>query len=251
MVTSNLNTPSTFIRITALLFALFVASIANAQIRTWDFAVTITENQGTEILPIGAVLLGSVSVDETGIPYGVGVSEVGLVTALDFEWNDFVYDESTANTGYLEFNPDGSLFALSFGNNCNPGGCSAGSGREQWFLVIGSIREGDQGFDFAGHTVSGISVLGDMAFSERTSDPIALLEMLGGAVQGVGPGNSLENKINLAISFVEEPDYEAACMVLTGFVNQVSAQSGKKIEDGVAAALIDDARLIMQALECI
>jgi hypothetical protein len=149
--------------------------IANADVRTWDFTVVIDKDFGTTSLPVGTIFTGSVSVDDSGLPLGApGTSQTGLVTDLSFTFGGISYDETTANTGYVEFNTDGTLSALSFGNQCTAGGCSAGGGSESWFLIIGSHRLGGESdpddFDFSGNTASGVSVFGDMSFAERTVD---------------------------------------------------------------------------------
>jgi hypothetical protein len=227
---------------------------ANADIRTWDFAIIIDKDFGSTSLPIGTVLTGNVSVDDTGLPLGVGISQTGLLTGLSFSFGGITYDETTANTGFLQFNSDGSLLALSFGTNCNAGSCGAVSGSDSWLLIIGSFREGDSGpddLDFAGNTASGISVFGDMSFAERQTDsPAALLEQLGTAVIGVGPGNSLADKIMLAQTYLAVPDVQSTCAMLGDFLNQVRAQRGKKLTIEIADQLTADAQAIMDAIGC-
>jgi hypothetical protein len=166
---------------------------ANADIRTWDFTVTIDKDFGTTSLPIGTVLTGNVSLDDTGLALGPpGISQTGLVTSLSFTFGGISYDETTANTGFVQFNADGSLYALSFGNQCNAGGCSAGGGGagDEWFLIIGSHRLGGEAdpenFDFAGFTTSGIAAYGNMSFTERTADPAQLVVFEGRLVAMLG-----------------------------------------------------------------
>jgi hypothetical protein len=76
------------------------------------------------------------------------------------------------------------------------------------------------------------------------------LASLGQAVQGVGPGTSLEDKITKAQSYLASGNIADACGTLTGFVNEVRAQSGKSIPPAQAAQLIADAQRIQAVLAC-
>lgn len=77
-----------------------------------------------------------------------------------------------------------------------------------------------------------------------------VLEILGEAVVGVGPGKSLANKIALAQSYLAVPDLQSACSILNDFLNQVRAQRGKKITPSLADELTADAVAIMNANGC-
>jgi hypothetical protein len=76
------------------------------------------------------------------------------------------------------------------------------------------------------------------------------LRGLGQAARGVGPGTSLVDKITKAQSSLAGGDTAGACTTLTGFVNAVSAQSGKSIPSGQAAQLIASATRIRAVLAC-
>lgn len=365
---------------------------APADVRTWHFEVTVDSGTG---LPIGTVLTGSVSLDDSGLPLGVGISQTGLVTDLSFTFDGIEYDETTANTGFLQFNADGSLFALSFGTNCDAGGCASGNPGE-WFLLIGSVRVGDTGpddFDFAGFTASSDIVFGDMTFEEqlgptetitfayafeasnfgddlsdgtpspvefvsgsfgftyergagdpvsivtpdfvnlsifgfdyasqdtvvrifdnggnvtvifggapsatssapftndfqlaflvspsgdvllpfsfsyrveslfggwftfppdlvinqRLLDPISLINLLAADMIGTGPGTSFTDKLLQARAYVEAGDDQAACEMLNAFLNQVSAQNGKKLTADEASQAESDANAIAELIGC-
>lgn len=69
-------------------------------------------------------------------------------------------------------------------------------------------------------------------------------------VVGVGPGNSLHDKMVLVQAYLDANDIESACGALNGFVNSVRAQSGKKIDAMVADDLIAQAESIMSSLGC-
>jgi hypothetical protein len=77
-----------------------------------------------------------------------------------------------------------------------------------------------------------------------------LLDALHAKSVGVGPGRSLANKIRVAEARYAASDMPATCGVLTGFVHQVRAQRGAKIDAGLADALVADVREIMTALAC-
>jgi hypothetical protein len=77
-----------------------------------------------------------------------------------------------------------------------------------------------------------------------------LLAALLTEVTGVGPGKSLANKVALAQTYYAAKDVQATCAVLTGFVNEVKAQAGKKIAHTLDAKLIADANAIETAIDC-
>ena len=67
---------------------------------------------------------------------------------------------------------------------------------------------------------------------------------------GVGPGKSLASKVMSAQTYYAVPDIQSTCAVLTGFVNEVEAQAGKKIAQPLDAKLIADADAIEVAIGC-
>jgi hypothetical protein len=69
-------------------------------------------------------------------------------------------------------------------------------------------------------------------------------------VTGVGPGKSLADKVALAQTYYAAKDVQATCAELTGFVNEVKAQAGKKIAHTLDAKLIADANAIETAVDC-
>lgn len=70
------------------------------------------------------------------------------------------------------------------------------------------------------------------------------------AATGVGPGTSLANKVKLAETYYAAEDTQATCVVLTGFVNEVRAQRGKKLTLDSADTLTKDADVLMSAIGC-
>ena len=67
---------------------------------------------------------------------------------------------------------------------------------------------------------------------------------------GVGPGNSLADKIMLAQTYLAVPDVQSTCAILSDFLNQVRAQRGKKLTIEIADQLTADAQAIMDAIGC-
>ena len=60
---------------------------------------------------------------------------------------------------------------------------------------------------------------------------------LAAAVAGVGPGRSLAGKVRAIQDYVAANDSAHACDALHAFVNEVNAQTGKKISTAQAASL--------------
>jgi hypothetical protein len=78
----------------------------------------------------------------------------------------------------------------------------------------------------------------------------AQLVDLSQAVQGVGPGTSLGDKVQSAQSYLASGDVADTCSTLTAFINEVKAQSGKNIPVAQASQLIADAQRIQAVLAC-
>ena len=85
------------------------------------------------------------------------------------------------------------------------------------------------------------------SFTVTIKGAAAQLADLYQAVQGVGTGTSLADKIFLAQAYLAAGDITDASSTLDAFINEVTAQSGKSIPAGQAAELIADAQRI-QAL---
>ena len=78
----------------------------------------------------------------------------------------------------------------------------------------------------------------------------AHLTDLRAAVQGVGAGTSLADKVVAAQATYTAGDTPRTCEVLSAFINQVKAQSGKSIDADTATTLITDATRIRTVLGC-
>jgi hypothetical protein len=74
------------------------------------------------------------------------------------------------------------------------------------------------------------------------------LQQLAAAVVGVGPGTSLADKVQAAETYLAAGDVADADGVLNAFINEVKAQSGKKIPQAQAAQLIAAAQRIIAVI---
>jgi hypothetical protein len=70
------------------------------------------------------------------------------------------------------------------------------------------------------------------------------------AVQGVGPGTSLADKIASIQADLASGDTSDACGTLNAFIHEVKAQTGKSIPAGTAASLIASAQQIEAVIGC-
>jgi HYR domain len=76
------------------------------------------------------------------------------------------------------------------------------------------------------------------------------LSDLTAAVQELGPGSSLADKLQDARAALDKNKTARACSNLNDFIHQVQAQSGKAIPADTAASLITDATRITSVLAC-
>jgi hypothetical protein len=91
----------------------------------------------------------------------------------------------------------------------------------------------------------------NVAFSNSTPQcvNVACFDLLA-AVPGLGPGNSLAAKVNALLADLTNSDTAAACGDLRAAVNEVNAQTGKKITAAQAASFIAQAQKIEATLGC-
>ena len=97
--------------------------------------------------------------------------------------------------------------------------------------------------DVAGNTQTG-------SFTVTVEGPAEQLVSLGNAVTGFGPGASLADKVTSIEGYVAANDKTDACSNLREFINEVNAQTGKKITGAQAASFITHASNIGAALGC-
>ena len=90
----------------------------------------------------------------------------------------------------------------------------------------------------------------DVHFRTYVTGTADLLADLGDAVEGVGPGTSLRDKMTDAQSALASNEAGETCQILRSFINEVKAQSGKSITSDSAASLINDPNRIRIILAC-
>ena len=87
--------------------------------------------------------------------------------------------------------------------------------------------------------------------SESASDQIEdLIELVRSFDLPSGFERSLIAKLESALDALDEDDTATACDSLSAFINEVQAQSGRKIPEAQADQLINQANQIKQALSC-
>ena len=131
--------PSGFLAAIVMLFAVaFASHQASAAPSAYQFTVT-----GVTGPLAGVTSVGTFVFDPAIAPEGGDfVSVAGLFTDLTFSWDGVAYDETTANTGTLGFEADGTLIYALFGTDCGPSGfgCGVGGGPNpkphQWSFNI-------------------------------------------------------------------------------------------------------------------
>jgi hypothetical protein len=109
---------------------LAVALNANASPITFSFSVTATSGPLDGITENGTFTYDSSSI----IPGGGFNFDPELLTGLNFTWNGITYNQTTANTGFLEFDSSENLTEAFFGADCMPGGCQIAGGTNDWTL---------------------------------------------------------------------------------------------------------------------
>jgi hypothetical protein len=128
---------------------------------TYDFTVNATSGPLS-----GDTASGSFTFDSSTIPSGGGtVFATGLLTALNFTWDSISYDAVTANTGWLTFNPTGSLTGFVIGNDCTALSCTVITFTPGWLAAPGVMGFG---YATAAHTPIGF---GNVSYSLASAVP--------------------------------------------------------------------------------
>ena len=97
----------------------------------YDFSVTATSGP-----LVGVTAVGTFAFDSSIIPLGGGfLPQLNLLSDLNFTWHGITYDETTANTGFLNFDAAGNLIGVAFGTIPNAGGVAVHGGEEGWLVV--------------------------------------------------------------------------------------------------------------------
>jgi hypothetical protein len=149
---------------------------AQATSLTFEFDITATSGPLT-----GISSSGNFSFDDSIIPVGGGtLLAVGLLTDLQFSWNNINYDETSANTGFIDFDASGTFNNMCFGNSAGPGSCSVAAGTNQWFVVLSS--NGSAGFTYG---IIGDSGIGAGTGTYRSVPEPSTLLLLGAGLVGL------------------------------------------------------------------
>ena len=107
--------------------SLMASGVASASPITYDFTVTATDGPLS-----GTTEGGTFSYDSSSTVAGGGQNAgAGLLTALSFSWNGIAYDQTRANTGFLDFNASGELIRAVFGTDC-AAGCIVPASTNAW-----------------------------------------------------------------------------------------------------------------------
>jgi hypothetical protein len=114
------------------------------------------------------------------------------------------------------------------------------------------ILFGFQSEPSVGQTVTVSNPESSLPDESATVVSAALTQLLAlyNAVQGVGPGHSLAAKIGQAIARYEAGSTSGTCSILSAFVHEVNAQTGKKIPAATANQFLADAVQIEAELGC-
>lgn len=160
-----------FSRAVIVLALLLVYTNAWAVPITYDFSVTATSGALT-----GTTSSGTLTFDSSIIPAGGGfVLQANVLQNLAFTWNGTAYDETTANSGLLQFSPSGVLTDVVFGNNCHAGTCSVTGNTNQWFANLP--------FDFVYAVAGGAAGRGSVTLTP-VPEPASFV-LLGSALLGL------------------------------------------------------------------
>jgi HYR domain-containing protein len=121
-----------------------------------------------------------------------------------------------------------------------PVSCSPSSGGT---FPIGTTTVHCTATDSSGNNASASFTIHVKGATEQLSD-------LAAAVQELGPGTSLADKLNDARAALDKNKTARACSDLNDFIHQVQAQAGKTIPATTAAPLITDATRITAVIAC-
>lgn len=213
---------------------------ANAGVRRWEVDIELTN---------GGVITGTYGFDaSTGIFSDVMVSATGGVfpatsaslTDVIFDWSNGIWIDLIPSVNDLTGIED--VFLVLESPMTDLGGVINVIQIERYLCTNADCTT----FDFLSVDSSFVGE----ATVTSVPKPSELLEELGTAVTGEGPGSSFADKILLAQTYLDVPDEESACLILGDFLNQVRAQRGKKLTEEQADQFTADAMAIMDAIGC-
>jgi probable HAF family extracellular repeat protein len=126
-----------------------------------------------------------------------------------------------------------------------------GTGTDLGSLLPGGVESMASNINDAG-AVLGLTLpttSGNEVIEWAPSVPVALDALLS-QVRGIGPGESLTIKVWEALASYAVKDTRGTCGALTGFVNEVEALGGKKMDRALARRLLSNAGAIEAATGC-
>jgi len=232
--------------------ATFQDAVAGEAVVGQDFdeltpGTVLTSFEGVTYSASGGNVIVTNSFLTSTTPNGIGSTSLGFFSANEIV--TFTFDEPITAFA-IDINTfaaaDGAYFAF----------VETGDFVSSVFDVFpGAITGQFVGF-LSDTPLSSVTIVGVDGFS-YTLDTLVygdgaaiFLQTLNSAVSGVGPGNSLSDKITLAQAYNLAKDYPATCAMLNAFQNQVRAQRGKKIASELADELIEEASFIMGLIGC-
>jgi hypothetical protein len=154
--------------------------------------------------------------------------------------------DPSATIPFQSFPP---IFGQVEGLSTQPPDEGEGAATREWAIFY-EVEPRD--VSIANNVVSGRfvgRVVGIEDHSELLS-PSEMFDSLLEQVTGVGPGRSLQRKIENARAYFLASDLAAACAMLSAFSAEVRAQSGKSIPSVTANKLRPEAAAIQLAIAC-
>lgn len=183
--------------------------------------------------------------DQRGIarPFGAGCD----IGAYEYDVVDETPPVITVPTSVVEnaTSPAGALVSYTASADDEVDGpvdveCTPPSGS---LYPIGDTLVTCNATDSARNTASASFIVHVKGASEQLADMLD-------AVEAIGPGESFTEKVSKAQEALATGNVAGTCQSLKAFVNQVNAQSGKKIDVSAASALVADAARIRAVLGC-
>ncbi len=202
-----------------------------------------TGSSSSTVIPI------TVATNTIGTPIPVGLTPLGIaITPAPAADNDLVLTNVPTNITVNATSPAGATVSYIPPTvvdedlplptvNCLPG---SGSLFPIGLTTVGCTATA------AGDANSPVTA----TFTVTVNGAAAQLQGLLASVTGVGPGRSLADKVTLIQAYVAANDKADACGTLAAFINDVNAQTGKKITRVQAASFVAQAQNIEATLGC-
>ena len=123
----------------------------------------------------GTTSTGTFTYDASIVPAGGGlVAATGLFTDFMFTFNGTPFDETTANTGSLTFDPAGNVLFALFGTNCGVGVCDIRPGTNDFLVFAGAAFGMPRTTPGTADVFAGTALLSSKQRASRARDPHAV-----------------------------------------------------------------------------